>query len=280
MHRTAFLDQARTTTRPPRDPDPAALRPLAAFTAAALPAGWALLALPVLFDAPQEPFVLVVTFLGLLLPALLLTARRSGGAGVRALLRDAVRLPRPLWWVPLAAFALPAVVWSAAATRGAAEPLTTALLLDYLFVLVTGALIINIWEEMVWTGFVQRRAMARWGTVSGSLATAVLFAGIHLPLAFHDVSTAGDVALGVTILISTGVGLRLLIAALDTWTAGSLLTIGILHASFNATSDLIDPSHDWMRLVATVALGLAAVAVLLRSRRAAGHRPAAEEGVR
>jgi membrane protease YdiL (CAAX protease family) len=70
---------------------------------------------------------------------------------------------------------------------------------------VSAALIINIWEETAWTGFVQRRAMARWGTVNGSLATAVLFAGIHAPLAFHGATSARHVALGFAALIATGI---------------------------------------------------------------------------
>ncbi len=58
-------------------------------------------------------------------------------------------------------------------------------------------IIINIGEEIAWTGFVQRRAMARWGLLGGSLVTALLFAGIHLPLAFGDARTPEDVLRGV-----------------------------------------------------------------------------------
>ena len=69
------------------------------------------------------------------------------------------------------------------------------------------------------------------------------------------------------VLIATGIGLRLLIAAVDAWIAGSLLTIGILHSAFNATSSVVNPDHDWIRLAVTVVLGLVAVAVLARRRR-------------
>jgi membrane protease YdiL (CAAX protease family) len=258
----------RTPTAPvSHDPDPAALRPLIIFAAIALPLGWALLTLPVVLDLPLEPFVLPVNFLGLLAPALLLTARRSGRAGVRALLGDAVRPPRRLWWVPAAAFALPGVVWTVALTQGGARPLTGSLLSSFLVNLVTAALIINIWEETAWAGFAQRRAMARWGTVTGSLATAMLFVGIHTPLAFKGATSPRDVAAAFGILIATGIGLRLLIAAVDAWSAGSLVTIGVLHSAFNATSSLVAPGYDRIRLVVTVVLGVAAVTVLARRGR-------------
>jgi membrane protease YdiL (CAAX protease family) len=156
------------------------------------------------------------------------------------------------------------VTWSIAAALGGAEPVSAELLVDVFVAFLSSLLIINIWEEMAWTGFAQRRAMARWGTVRGSLIIAVLFAGIHLPLAFDGAETAGDVAVGVGILVGTGVGLRLLIAALHTWSHRSLLAVAILHASFNVTGDLLDPSSDWVRYLVTVLLGTAAVGVMSR----------------
>ncbi len=256
------------TPAPIHDPQPAALRPLLTFAAVALPVGWAILTPAILLGLPQEPFVMATLLLALVAPALVITARRSGGAGLRALLRDAVRLPRPLWWVAPAALVLPVTVWLTASTAGVARPLTTALVTDYLVAFLSSVLIINIWEETVWAGFVQRRAMARWGTISGSTITALLFVGIHLPLALGGATGPRSFAVAVLSMLAAGVGLRLIIAAMDSWTAGSLLSIGILHGSFNATYDLVEPAYDWIRLTAAVVLGVVAVTVLLRARRA------------
>ena len=263
--------RSRRAASPAGNGDDRSLRPLLLFAAIALPVGWVALSVPVALGLGQEPFVLLALVLGLILPALLLTARESGRSGVRALLRDAVRLPRPLWWAPVAALALPAAVWAAASTVGGAQPLTSSLLVDFAVALVTVAVIVNIWEEMAWTGFVQRRSMARWGVLGGSLLTGVLFAGIHLPLAFDGATGAGDVLLGVAVLLATGIGLRLLIAGVDGWSGRSLLTAGLLHAAFNASADLINPDHDWVRYVITVLLGLVVLAALLSAR---GRRPA------
>jgi membrane protease YdiL (CAAX protease family) len=244
--------------------DPSDLRPLLIFVAVALPIGWILLAIPVANDLPQEPFVLGAVLLALVFPTVLLTVRESGWAGVQSLLRDVVRPPRPWWWGIAAAFALPAVVWIAAAAQGGAEPLTVTLIVLFLLDLAVGAIVVNLWEEMAWTGFVQRRSMARWGAIGGSVITAALFALIHLPLAFDEADDAGDVAVGVAILITVGIGLRLIIAGLDSWSGRSLLAVGVLHASFNATSGLIDEDYEWTRLVVTLLFGCLCAAFIRR----------------
>ena len=172
---TATQSSARTPIPAPGNStvlrDDPSLRPLLIFAAIAVPTGWVLLTAYQVLGLPQEAFVLATLVLGLVVPALVLTHRRHGSEGVRTLLKDAVRPPRPVWWAPMAVIGLPALVWAAAAPLGGARPLTTSLLVDAAILFVTTALIINIWEEMAWTGFVQRRAMARWGLVAGSLVT-------------------------------------------------------------------------------------------------------------
>jgi len=102
--------------------------------------------------------------------------------------------------------------------------------------------------------------------------TAALFAGIHLPLAFAGADDATDVITGVGVLLATGIGLRLIIAGLDRWSGGSLLTVGILHGSFNVTPDLIDPAFDWLRYTAAVVLGFVVIGILRnRARHDAGE---------
>jgi membrane protease YdiL (CAAX protease family) len=131
-----------------------------------------------LLGIPVEPFALAITLLVLLPAAIVHTRRESGGAGVRALLRDALRRPRPLWWGLFAVAALPVATWAAAAGFGGAHAPRTALLGGYAVQLLVTAILVNIWEETAWTGFVQRRLMARWGLARGSVVTAGMFAGI------------------------------------------------------------------------------------------------------
>ena len=246
------------------------LRPVGTFALVALPLGWLILSIPLLLGLPVEPFALLTTLFALLVPALVITRRQAGGTAVRALLRDAIRPPRPLWWVLAAVTVIPTLTWLIAAALGVAEPLSPGIMVGYsgyAVGVVVSALLVNVWEEVAWTGFAQRRLMARWGVIRGSAATATLFAGIHLPLAFQSPVTVSNVLLGVAVLIGIAIGLRLIIGYVDGWTGGSLLTIGLLHASFNGTAVLVDPAHDWVRWAVTVAIGLALAATAGRRRR-------------
>ena len=221
--------------------------------------GGSLLALSTLVD-PGAPFILAAVLAGLALPAIVCTHREAGTNGVRALLRDCVRLPDSWWWLPVAAFGLPVGAWVIAAALGGQEQLTWSLLAYYTADLIIGALVINVWEEMAWTGYLQRRAMARWGVTAGSVFTAAFFTGIHVPLAIDGAQSAKQVATNILFLAGVAIGLRVLVAHVDTWSGRSLLTIGVLHSSFNATESVLDPSHDWVRTFLTIAAAVGIVA--------------------
>jgi membrane protease YdiL (CAAX protease family) len=243
------------------------LRPLVTFTAVALPAGWVLLSIPLVADVPLEPFVLATLFLGLVLPAVLL-ARRDPDASARQLLRDAVRLPRPWWLLVPAALAVPVGTATAGALLGVGADLSATFLLSLALVNVASSLVVvNLWEELAWAGFVQRRATARWGYAGGSVVVALLFTGIHLPLSGYGADGAADVARNIVAMIASGVGMRLVIGALDGWGGGSILPLALVHATFNASSELVRPEADWVRYAVTLGLGLAALAVYPRTRR-------------
>lgn len=254
-----------------RDDSPA-LRPMLHFAGAAITIGGSLLALSTVVE-PGAPFILAAVLLGLLVPALTITHRETGPEGVRRLLRDAVRIPRRWWWLPVAGFALPVLSWAIAAPLGGAQPASWSLATFYVLDLLVGAVVINIWEELAWTGCFQRRAMARWRPLTGSLVTAAFFTGIHVPLAFDGASSADDVVGAVLLVGCVAVGLRLLIARVDGWADRSLLTIGLLHSAFNASESVLLAEYDWVRLVVTVTAGLAAAA-LTADRRAAGSTAA------
>ncbi|KQV69601.1 hypothetical protein ASC64_07075 [Nocardioides sp. Root122] len=237
----------RTTPRPGQS--------LLRFSAVALPAGWAFLSVPLLTGWPVAPFVLATLFLGMVPVALLLT-RRGQHTTVRSLLRDCVRLPRPVAWLVPAALLVPVGTRLGASLTGGGEPLTTELLVDLTVNVLSSLIIVNLWEEMVWAGFVQRTAARAFGFVRGALITAALFVAIHLPLALYGVDDAADLGRNLAVMVAAGVGMRLLVGALDVWGSGSILAIAVLHATFNATSDLVDASHDWIRYVVTLGFGL------------------------
>ena len=62
-------------------------------------------------------------------------------------------------------------------------------------------------------------------------------------------------------LVAAGIGMRFLIAAFDQWGGGSILVLGVLHASFNATGNFLHDDYDWVRYVVTLGLGAAAITI-------------------
>ena len=175
---------------------------------------------------------------------------------VRDLLRDCVRLPRPVAWLIPAALLIPVATRLGASLVGRRRALTPALVIDLTVNVVSSVLIVNLWEEMVWAGFVQRTASNAYGFVRSALLTAALFVAIHLPLAFYGIDGAADLGYNLAVMVAAGVGMRLLVGALDVWGRGSILAVALLHATFNASSDLVDADHDWIRYAVTLGFGL------------------------
>jgi hypothetical protein len=102
-------------------------------------------------------------------------------AGVPALLRDARRLPKPLLW------GRPRWPLTGTSPPCSAVPCRLPLNRSSLFCvdLIVGVLVGNLWEQLAWSGFVQRRTVCAFGPSRAAFATAAAFAGVHLPLAFH-----------------------------------------------------------------------------------------------
>lgn len=247
--------------------DSRGLRPLLQFAGIAVPVGWVLLTVPLLIDSPVEPFVLGTLIFGLVIPALVLTAR-GRSSSVKALMWDTVRVPRPQWLLVPAAALIPVATSGLAGALGVNAEVSTGFLVNLAVAnVLSSLLIVNLWEEMAWAGFFQRRATARWGYLGGATVTALMFTAVHLPLAFYDIHDAGDVAYNVAVMVISGIGMRLLIGAFDEWGHRSILALALIHATFNASSELLDPGADWVRYVATFILGAGAFAIRTASRR-------------
>jgi membrane protease YdiL (CAAX protease family) len=103
---------------------------------------------------------------------------------------------------------------------------------------VIGFLLVNLWEEMTWMGFVQARLQAQRGVLFAVVITAVLFTFTlqHLPLFVQNglVNVAGLVFLAAFIVLS--VPFRALTGWLYNRT-GSLFLVGLLHAAGDATTN-------------------------------------------
>ncbi len=252
--------------------------PLALFLLIAFTIGVPGLVLPLLAGVPQAPFLLLLVFVALLGSSVLVTWLADGRAGVRLLLSRVVRWRFSGWRWAIVLFAVPVLTVALAAvsgTLGSPEGGWGAEIASYLFnTLVFGALTLNLWEETAWAGFAQSRWMARHGLLAGSLITAVFFAAIHLPLQFAGDPSGSRLAGSIGLLFLTAVIARYLVGMHLLDTGGSLLAVGIQHASWNAAQKIgAVQGGDWnWQMVTALALVTALLAVGRRLHRP-GTRP-------
>jgi membrane protease YdiL (CAAX protease family) len=248
-------------------------RPVLVFLLFALGLGWPILGLALLAGIPIVPVPLLLVMFGALLPAALVVTRRADGPGaVRRLLRRTLlwRFGLARWAVVL--FAVPVLTMAFAAvsgTLGTPEDGWAREIGVYLFsTLVIGLLVLNLWEELVWSGFMQSRLMAHRGLLVGSLVTALFFAAIHVPLTLEANDGWTDVAVSLGVLFGMAPVYRYLLGMHLLDTGGSILAVGVQHASWNASQSLgsVDGgTTDWQALAAVATL--TALVALERRRR-------------
>lgn len=195
--------------------------------------------------------------------AVLITVWISGRAGVRQLVAGLLhwRIGAARWLLVL--LALPIITLVVAAATGTLEAAPKGwlnTLTTYLLTLVVLVIIGNLLEEMAWTGFVQARLMARHGLLAGSLLTAVPVFLIHLPLSFETNGLYGtrweDALLNWGLLLLALVFFRYLAGVLMLETNGSILAVGVLHASFNASGGMDVTPGGWQYVPAIIILTL------------------------
>jgi uncharacterized protein len=223
----------------------------------------------------------VILLLGV---ATLVTALSEGRAGVRRLFAGVIR-----WRMGLARFfilvtAMPLLTLLVGALTGTLQSPAEgwlSLVGSYLFrTFIFGLLIVNLWEETAWGGFMQSRLMARRGLLIGSLLTAIPFFVIHIPNAFAEQglknTSLEEAAVNLSLIALVAPFFRYLLGTQLIDSGGSILAIGLLHSSFNATGQLSAVAGDWQYIPAMILLTLAVIVYRrLRGRSfARGFAPA------
>jgi len=269
----------------------AARRPVTAFHVLLFGLGYPIMALPILAhrgvlpggDLPArigldtERAAALLMTLGVMLPAVLwVTWAAEGRDGLRALGARMVRWRiGAVWWAVVLA-GLPLLTLAIARLLGA-TPRTiddpAAWAVGQLGGLLAGFLIINLWEESSWAGFVQTRLERRHSLGVAALLTAVPFALIHMPLQMIGPFTLGSLGIAFALILLIGSMVRLLIGVFLRATGDSLLAAGLLHSVFNRSNNndglvasLVEGDERQMAaFLATIAL-LVAVAAVKRRR--------------
>jgi membrane protease YdiL (CAAX protease family) len=201
-------------------------------------------------ELPWQPFVAILSIFGLALPAFLVTAATDGKDGVRELLGRILHWRVGVHWYLIALFGLLlATLLGAIPFFGLApleelaqkwELLFTLFLWGGMWGILVPVVLINLWEETGWTGFMQHTLQERHGPLLASLIVLL--------------------QVGITAVFA--IFLRVVIMWLYNSTARSVLIVALFHSAFNATSGSENITPILVPGAAASLIPIAAVAVI------------------
>ncbi|HJV14896.1 MAG TPA: type II CAAX endopeptidase family protein [Propionibacteriaceae bacterium] len=209
--------------------------------------------------------------------ALFATWATSGRVGVRSLFRRAFHWRvNPGWWLTVL-LGLPVLTVSLALLLG--DQLRSidvpSFLASQLMLLLVNFIVINLWEEVAWTGLFQTRLEERHNWLLAAVLTAIPFAAIHLPLQFFfdEPVTIASLAAAFGVYLVLGLLVRPMLAVFRRGTSDSLLLVGLLHSVFNRTNNengiaatLLEGDGRQVAMLIAVVVLTVVTAVVIRSR--------------
>jgi membrane protease YdiL (CAAX protease family) len=269
-------------------------RPLLAFLCLAFTISWLLFLVPLFstrgfgvlpYDVPLEPFVLLSAIVGLALSAALVTRAAAGKSGVKALFQGIIHWRvNPLWYL-VALFTVPFVSILVATLWRGGEPLQalaskwplffTSFLPNALLI----ALLVSLWEETGWTGFLLPPLQKQVGPLLGSLIVNFFQSLLHLPLLFisgglsESPITPSQYPEYLLYLFVYTIPVRFMMTWLFNGTRGSLLIVALFHGAWNTTAgpDFIPefvPGDDTVWVYGALAAIVVIVLLLTRGKLA------------
>lgn len=268
--------------------------PVLAYLLLAYVIGWAIFLIPLFskegigllpYHVPfVQVFALFASVIALTGSAFLVTALVDGRAGVRTLASRYVRWRVGAQWYLLAVFGLLVVgllallVFHGVASLGPLSQLGSALF-AFLVQLVVGAVLIHLWEDGGWFGFMLTRLQPRFGALLASLLVAPALGGIHLPLLFiTGALTTGRVPLSqypitiLQLLVLSSVPFVALASWLYNQARGSLLIIALFQGSLDA-ADGLSLLTNLTYYEAVLAFAVVAALLVLLTRGRLGYKP-------
>lgn len=248
-----------------------ARRPVVAFLVMAYAVAWtvqlASFQLGLSFRAGSS----IAMILGLAAPAFLVTAATSGKEGVLDLLGRALRWRAGVRWYLVATLGLPVATLLVAGAFLGLAPLRALAegwpLFFTVFVpeLLLAVVLIQIFEEIGWTGFLQETLQERHGPLLAGIMVAPAFALFHLMSNVLEAPRITLVFVLVAIQAVVSMFFRVVIMWLYNGTGGSVLIVALFHSSFNSVSGSEQTMGFIRELIAapvSVAISLAIVAAV------------------
>ncbi len=217
---------------------------------------WFAAAVPAVPTALGPTAILTLGLLGTVAPSLIaisLVHRKSGAAGVRALLRPILHWRvAARWWVFAVGFGLSARLIAALLHRGFVGdwPLintgAATLFLAGVLVSTPG----QAGEEVGWRGYALPGLTERFGLRRASLLLGLLVGLWHLPLFLLAVPGSTNFGQSLPVAFAGGVALHVAFAWLYSQSGGSLLLTMVMHAAVNQAvsvvpTRLVEPGSMW-----------------------------------
>lgn len=222
-----------------------------------------------------------LVFVALVPATTLVTWASDGVPGLRALARRALRWDFGARWWLLVLAGLPLLTLGLALLLGdTLRPVEIApFAAAQVFGLLVNLVLINIWEEAGWAGFVQTRLERSHRLATAALLTAVPFALVHMPLHFiGDFSLASVMTALITLLIVCAL-VRLMLGVVLRGTRDSILAVALMHTMFNRSNNeegivagLVGGDGRKLAGLLAVLIMTAVVSVAARHRLSRSHR--------
>lgn len=202
------------------------------------------------FAIPVAPFLLIGNLFVVTLAAYIVTRVTQGSEGVRRLRRRYTHWRVGIGWYLLALLALPladllgASLWLGTAPLEAFAHGWPLLFTVFLPNALINAVLINLWEEGGWTGFLLPRLQERWGSLKGSVLVALAHGLYHVPL-IPIITGVSDERIPpdrywfyFVALFTLSIPVRVLFTWLWNSTRGSVIVVALVHGAFNTTTGL------------------------------------------
>ena len=218
---------------------------------------------------------LLLVWLALVPAALIVTWLEGGRPALRTLLRRAAIWRIGAGWWAFILLALPATTIVLALLLGDTfQPPTLATLAAELGGFAFGFLVVNLWEEIAWAGFMQTRLERRHNLYLAAVLTGIPFAAIHMPLqVINGVTAPLDLAIAFAALTTLSAVFRSLLGLVLRGTGNSLLAVAVLHTIFNRSNNtdgiaakLLDGTHRQVAALVATLLVTVILGVMLRRR--------------
>jgi membrane protease YdiL (CAAX protease family) len=223
----------------------------------------------------------MLVFLALLPTTFAVTWAVDGRPGVHRLVRRMFRWRiGARWWLIVIA-GLPTLTMALALLLG--DHLTPVDVVPFAITQTVGFLVnlllINLWEETAWAGFVQTRLERRHSLPIAATLTAIPFALIHMPLHFIGDFTPESLTTALVTLLIVCILVRLLLGVVLRGTRDSILAVALMHTVFNRSNNdegvvaglLEGQAHGLAGLLAVILLATI-VAILARHRLNRAYR--------